>query len=101
MKLKINDQVKITGGKDDGRQGKVLKVMPKEHKVVVEGLNLIKKHRRAGMGQAGGILDIAKPLDVAKVALVCPQCHQATRVGYEVDDKGNKTRICRKCKKNI
>ncbi len=102
MKLKINDTVRITAGKDKGREGKIIQMFPRQDKVLVEGLNLYKRHQKAVMGRAGGIIDKPRPLSTANVALICPQCQQITRVGYQVDKQGkNKVRICRKCKKAI
>lgn len=101
MKLKINDTVKVTLGKDRGKTGKVEKVLPKINAVVVAGINLYKKHKKAqGEKQPGGIIEILKPLNVAKVALVCPKCHQPTRIGYQ-DQDTKKVRICKKCHKPI
>jgi large subunit ribosomal protein L24 len=101
MKLKVNDQVKIVLGKDRGKTGKVERVLPKIQSVLVEGINQYKRHVKSqGQNQPGGVVDITKPLNIAKVQLICPKCHQPTRVGYET--KGDKKlRICRKCHKPI
>lgn len=102
MKLKIGDKVKVTAGKDRSREGKVTKVFPRLNKVSVEGINKYKKHLKSrGQGKPGGIIDIEKPLPVSNLALICPTCKQSTRVGYKLDNKGNKQRICRKCKATI
>ena len=102
MKLKVNDTVKITAGKDKGRQGKIIKTFPQTQQVLVEGLNLYKRHQKATMGRPGGIIPKPRPLPTANVALICPQCHQPTRVGYQIDQPTKtKTRICSKCKKVI
>lgn len=100
MKLKIGDNVKITIGKDKGREGKIEKVFPKINKVVVTGINVFKKHFKGQGGQKGGIYDVVKPLDVAKISLVCPKCKKETRVGYKVMEN-EKVRVCRKCGKEI
>jgi len=98
MKVKKGDQVKIILGKDRGREGKVKRVLPKENKVVVEGINIAKKHvKPRGEDQKGGIIKIERPLMASKVMVICPSCSQPTRVGYQVDKKGEKYRICRKC----
>ena len=77
MKIKKGDKVKIIAGKDRGREGVVEKVIPKEKRVVVTGVNLYKKHVKPRReGEKGGIIEIARPLDIAKVALICPKCKQ-------------------------
>lgn len=98
MKLHIGDEVLVTAGKDKGRRGKIDKVFPKADKVRVEATNIYKKFRKPYAGQQGGVLEVARPLPVANVAFVCPKCKKATRIGFEVDKKGGKTRICLKCK---
>lgn len=100
MKLRKNDQVIVTIGKDKGKKGKVEAVFPKENMVVITGVNIFKKHTKPqGEGKAGGIVEINKPLKVSKIALVCPKCAKATRIGYKIDVKSKlKIRVCRKCK---
>ncbi|OGE25966.1 50S ribosomal protein L24 [Candidatus Daviesbacteria bacterium RIFCSPLOWO2_02_FULL_40_8] len=99
-KIKKDDQVEIMLGKDQGRVGKVLRVFPKEGKVLVEGINSYKKHVKGRQGVEGGIIDIIKPVDVSNVALVCKTCKKATRVGFKIDGE-SKLRICRKCQEVI
>jgi len=102
MKIKKGDLVIITAGKDKGRKGKVERTFPKENKVLIPGLNLYKKHVKAqSKEKPGGIVETARPLPVANVALVCPKCKKQTRVGYTLTKNGKKKRICRKCKKII
>ena len=101
MKLKKNDQVKIMSGKDAGKISSVEKVYTKENKVLVSGINQYKRHVKARtQGQSSEIITITKPLTVSKVALVCPNCKKQTRIGYS-NDKGLKTRICKKSGKKI
>lgn len=101
MKLIKNDEVKIVAGKDKGKNGKVEKIFTKEDKVLVAGVNQYKRHMKArSQGQQSEIITITKPLPVANVQLVCPKCHQITRVGYKMDGK-TKKRLCRKCGKEI
>ncbi len=97
MKLKKGDTVFVTAGKDKGQQGKIEKVFPKLTKVLVAGVNFYKKHiKRQSAEKKGQIIQIAKPLPVASVILICPKCQQKTRIGYKIyTDK--KTRICKKC----
>ena len=99
-KLKKGDTVKITVGKDKGREGKIEKIFPKKGTVLVPGVNIYKKHVKGFQGQKGGIYDIPRPLVFAKVALVCPKCKKATRIGFRVL-KDEKTRFCKKCQKEI
>ena len=100
MKLKVGDTVKITLGKDKGREGKIEKVIPADSKVVVPGVNIYKKHVK-GMGEVkGGIYEIPRPLSLSKVALVCPKCKKVTRIGFKFAGS-EKVRVCRKCGKEI
>lgn len=100
FKVKKGDKVKITAGKDKGKEGLVEKVLPKKNKVLVQGVNIYKKHARARrQGEKGGIVDLVKPLSMANVALICPKCSQMTRVSFRQDH--NKVRICKKCQEVI
>lgn len=101
MKLIKGDLVKIVVGKDKGKTGKIEKVLTKEAKVLVEGVNQFKRHVKARQqGQSSEIVTITKPLSVANVALICPKCKEQTRVGY-VLSKETKQRICKKCNAEI
>lgn len=101
MKLKKGDTIIVTTGKDKGRKGKIEKILPQEGSVVVAGINVFKRHmKRRDEKRPGGIIDIVKPIDVAKVALVCPSCGKQTRVGFIVT-KNEKVRVCRKCGKKL
>lgn len=98
MKIKKNDKVVIISGKDKGRKGKVLSCQLKRGKIVVEGLNLGKKHLRPKRaGEKGQKIEIAMPLSVSNVALICPNCSRGIKVGYLLDNK-KKYRVCKKCK---
>jgi large subunit ribosomal protein L24 len=97
MKIKKGDRVVVLSGKDRGKEGVVMRAMPKEGKVIVEGVNVAKKHQRATkMTMQGGIIDKDMPLDVSNVAIVSPRDGKPTRIGYRIDAQGNKTRICRR-----
>ncbi len=100
LKLKVGDTVKITAGKDKGREGKIEKIFPKQTKALIPGVNIYKKHVKGSQGQKGGIYDIPRPLDFAKIALICPKCKKITRVGFKIIEK-NKSRVCKKCNKEI
>jgi large subunit ribosomal protein L24 len=101
MKIKKGDQVLIISGKDRGKKGKVLQAFPKERKIVVEGVNLKKKHQRPRRpGEKGQIIQFPAPIDVSNVKLICPRCGKATRVGFKIEEK-KKYRICKKCNREI
>ena len=101
MKIKTNDKVKVISGKDAGKDGKVIQVFPKDEKVVVEGLNIMKKHiKTKKQGEKGQVIELAGPMHMSKVALICPKCGQTTRVGYKIEAQ-DKKRVCKKCKELI
>jgi len=101
MKIRKGDQVLIIKGKDRGKKGKVLRGFPKEMKVLVEGVNIKKKHRRpTRAGEKGQIVEVPAPIYVSNVKLICPKCGKPTRVGYKVTEKA-KYRICKKCGEEI
>lgn len=103
MKIHKGDTVKMSSGKDRGKTGKVLRVSPTDRKLVVEGLNLVKRHLRPRrQGQKGQIIAKERFVHVSAVALVCPSCGKPTRVGYQVGPGGgSKQRFCKKCKAPI
>lgn len=94
------DKIKVLSGKDKGREGVVEKVLVKESKILVTEVNVQKRHLKGSQGQKGGIYDLPKPLVVGKVAVICPNCKKATRIGYvKVGDKY--VRKCKKCQREI
>lgn len=98
LKIKINDTVRVLRGKDAGKKGKVLAVLPKAQTAVVEGLNMVKKHVKAKSGgQKGQRVSIAAPLRIANVQLICTQCKKGTRVGI-TRENGVRNRVCKHCK---
>ena len=102
MKIKKNDKVIAIAGKDRGKKGKVIQVLPKEEKVVVEGLNLLIKHMRPRkQGEKGQKIQFPSPLDVSSVLLICPKCSKPARIGYKVLENKKKVRVCKKCKEII
>lgn len=101
MKIKKGDQVLVISGKDKGRKNKIVKVFLKERKVVVEGINLRKKHvKPKKSGEKGQIVETSAPLNVSNLKLICSKCGKPTRVGYKIEGK-RKYRICKKCGKEI
>jgi large subunit ribosomal protein L24 len=98
LKIRKGDRVRVLTGKDRGKEGEVMRAIPSAGKVIVDGVNVAKKHQRPTQAtQQGGIIDKDMPLPVSNVALVCPSCHKPTRVGYKIDASGSKARVCKKC----
>jgi large subunit ribosomal protein L24 len=111
LKIRKGDTVEVLTGKDLGRRGKVLEVIPSRGRLVVEHINIAKRHSkprpvkgtRGAQMTGGGVLDLEAPLPISNVALVCPSCDQPTRVGYTIRPNGDKVRHCRRpgCGKDI
>ena len=102
MNIKKNDKVLILTGKDRGKKGKVLQVLPQRKKVVVEGLNLILKHvRPKKQNEKGQRIQFPSPMDLSNIILICPKCSKRTRVGYKRLENKKKVRVCRKCREVI
>ncbi|MGE3621108.1 MAG: 50S ribosomal protein L24 [Acidimicrobiia bacterium] len=98
LKIKKGDRVRLLSGKGRGKEGEVTRAMPRDGKVIVDGLNVARKHQRPTRAtMQGGIIDKDMPIPVSRVALVCPSCGKATRVGYRIEADGAKVRICKKC----
>ncbi len=98
LHVKKGDTVVVLSGKDNGKQGKVLEVSPKEGKVIVEGINLATKHvKPRRMGENGGIVKAEAPMYASKVMLVCPKCNKPTRLAHRFLKDGTKERVCKKC----
>lgn len=98
MRIRKGDIVKIISGNDSGKQGKILVVFPKDGRVVVEGLNIKKKHiRPKQQGKKGELVRIPAPFPASRVMFLCSKCGKPTRIGYKINDLGIKSRICRKC----
>jgi large subunit ribosomal protein L24 len=102
IRLKKGDKVIVTTGKFKGKTGNITAVHPKENKVTVEAINVVKKHQKPTQAHPqGGIIEITKPLDVSKVAIVDPTTKKGTRIGYKLDKDGKKTRIYKSSGKEI
>jgi large subunit ribosomal protein L24 len=97
LKIKKGDRVRVLSGKDRGKEGNVTRVIPAKGRIIVDGVNVAKKHQKATRStMQGGIIDRDMPLDASNVAVLCPKGHP-TRVGYKFNTDGSKTRVCKKC----
>jgi len=97
MKIKIKDLVMVNKGRDVGKTGRVERLILKNSKIVVSGVNIYKKHSRpTKKNPKGGIIDVTMPLRIENITLLCPHCSKPTRVGYKIN-KDNKIRVCKKC----
>lgn len=102
MKIRKGDRVQVLAGKDRGREGVVVMAIPERNKVVVEGINIAKRHTKPRSAEEpGGIVDKPMPLDVSNVAVISPADGKPTRVGYKVDADGKKARVCRRSGQEI
>ena len=102
LHIKKDDMVKILAGKEQGKTGKVLRVLPTKSRVVVEGLNMIKRHTRPNqLYPEGGILEKEAPMSTSNVMLICGSCNQPTRTGVRLLEDGSKTRYCKKCNESV
>jgi large subunit ribosomal protein L24 len=101
MKLRKGDEVEVLSGKELGKRGDIMRVLPRENKVIVDRVNLAKKHQKpTRTTMQGGIIDKEMPLHASNVGIVCNSCHKPTRIGYRFED-GRKIRICRKCEGDL
>ena len=98
MNVRKNDKVVVLSGKDKGKQGEVLRAMPAEGKVVVQGVSVATKHQKARkQGEESSIIKIETPIYACKVMVVCPKCSKPTRVAHKVGADGKKVRVCKHC----
>ena len=104
-RIKKEDTVEVISGNDQGLRGTVQLVLPKEDRVIVAGVNVVKKHQRpmrAGRGQVQpGIIEFEAPIHISNVMLVCPRCNERTRLGFTWQEDGRKMRVCKKCGETI
>ncbi len=101
MKVKKGDTVLIISGKDRGKTAKILKSLIKERRILVEGVNLKRKHVKPKKeGEKGQVISVAAPLDVSSVKFLCPKCGKASRLGYKINED-KKMRICKKCNSEV
>jgi len=102
MKIRKGDRVQVLTGKDRGKTGVVSRSIPDRGKVIVDGVNIAKKHQKPTSATTqGGIIDKEMPIPVANVAVICNSCGKPTRIGYRIEGDGSKVRICRKCEGDL
>lgn len=96
--IKKNDLVMVIAGKEKGKSGRVLRILPEKERVIVEKINFVKRHTRPhGRQRQGGILEKEAPLHLSNVMLLCEKCNKPVRIGYRLIEEGKKVRFCRKC----
>lgn len=98
MKIRRDDTVVVIAGKDKGKNGKVRQSFPKESRVVVDGVNMVKRHLRPrGTARQAGIIEREAPFHVSNVMLLCPKCNRPTRIGFRILEDGSRVRVCKRC----
>jgi large subunit ribosomal protein L24 len=102
MKIQKGDQVMVLQGKDKGKKAEVVRAIPDSQKVILEGVNVAKRHAKPTRAtQQGGVIDKFMPVHISTVALICKSCDQPTRVGYRFEEDGEKVRVCKKCESRL
>lgn len=100
--VKKNDTVKVITGKEKGKTGKVIVVLPKKERIIIEKINLVKRHTKPkGAAGQGGIIEKEGAIHISNVMVVCPKCGSAVRFGYKLLEDGSKARVCKKCEEVI
>ncbi len=100
-KIRTGDEVLVTNGRNKGQRGTVRVNVIEKDRIVIEGVNIVKKHIKRGRARQAGIVEVEAPLNVSNVMLVCPNCKQPTRVGIRADANGKNERFCKKCDETI
>lgn len=101
-RIRREDNVLVTKGKDRGRTGQVRKVIPKKNRLIVTGVNMVKRHMKPrGQQNPGGIIDREAPIQLSNVALICESCQEPVRVGFRMAGEGRKVRFCKRCDANL
>ncbi|MDD2435342.1 MAG: 50S ribosomal protein L24 [Bacilli bacterium] len=101
MNFKTGDKVVVIAGKDRGKEGKIISILKNENKVVIEGVNMIKKHVKPDGQNAGSIVEREAPIHASNIMILDPKTKKGTRIGHTIDKKNNKVRICKKSNENI
>jgi large subunit ribosomal protein L24 len=95
--LRKNDRVMVMTGRDKGKVGKILSILPSKGRAVVEGAQIVKRHTRPGPGTSGGILEKESTIHLSNLMLICPKCTESTRIYKKILEDGSKVRVCKKC----
>ena len=101
MNLKVGDKVVVIAGSSKGKEGKIIKVLKNENKIIVEGCNIIKKHKKGNGQETGGILEVEAPIHASNVMIVDPKTKKRTRIGHTIDKNNKKVRITKKSNEKI
>lgn len=100
--VRKNDTVKVIAGKEKGKTGKVIMVLPKKERIIIEKINIVKRHTKPkGAAGQGGIIEKEGAVHISNVMVVCSKCNAASRIGYKIMGDGNKVRVCKKCEEVI
>lgn len=101
MNFKTGDKVVVIAGKEKGKEGKILKTLAKENKIIVENVNVVKKHQKGNGQTAGGIVDMESPIHVSNVMIIDPKTKKPTRIGHSTDKNGKKIRVTKKSNSSL
>lgn len=101
MHVKSGDNVLVISGKNKGQRGRIRIAMPKKERVIVENVNIVKKHVKQMGNRPGGILEQEAALHVSNVQLICPSCDKGSRTGHRINDAGKKVRVCKACNADV
>jgi large subunit ribosomal protein L24 len=101
QRIKKDDIVKVIAGNHKGQKGKVLKILKDKNRVIIEKVNMIKKHQKPGKDSMGGIVETEGSINLSNVMLECPRCQQTSRIGFQILEDGKKVRVCKKCNEII
>ena len=101
MNLKVGDKVKVIAGSNKGKEGKIIKTFKSSNRVLVEGVNIVKKHNKGNGQQSGGILDMEAPINASNVMIIDPKTKKPTRIGHSTDKNGKKIRVSKKSNSNL
>ena len=101
MKLKVGDKVVVIAGSSKGKEGKITKVLRDENRVIVEGVNIVKKHKKRNGQETGGILEVEAPIHASNVMIVDPKTKKPTRIGHSINKDGKKIRVTKKSNSSL
>ena len=101
MNFKVGDKVVVIAGSSKGKEGKIIKTLRKENKVIVEGVNIVKKHRKGNGQESGGILEVEAPIHASNVMMIDPKTKKRTRIGHSVDKNNKKIRVSKKSNEKL